>query len=50
MDLFSTGLDENLLPKDGTVFFWPYDANSGCQFYLENLLETIPWKNECHFW
>jgi alkylated DNA repair dioxygenase AlkB len=49
MDLFSTGLDENqnLLPKDGTVFYYGHmmplkDAN----FYLENLLETIPWKND----
>jgi alkylated DNA repair dioxygenase AlkB len=49
MDLFSTGLDENqnLLPKDGTVFYYGHmmplqEAN----FYLENLLETIDWKND----
>jgi alkylated DNA repair dioxygenase AlkB len=49
MDLFSTELDENqnLLPKDGTVFYYGHmmplqDAN----FYLENLLETIDWKND----
>jgi methylphosphotriester-DNA--protein-cysteine methyltransferase len=23
------------------ILLWPYDANSGCKFYLENLLETI---------
>jgi alkylated DNA repair dioxygenase AlkB len=49
MDLFSTELDENqnLLPKDGTVLYYGHimplqEAN----FYLQNLLETIAWKND----
>jgi hypothetical protein len=48
MDLFSTGLDENQnCPKTEPYFIMGHmmpiqDAN----FYLENLLETIPWKND----
>ena len=49
MDLFSTELDENqnLLPKDGNVLYYGHimplqEAN----FYLQNLLETIAWKND----
>ncbi len=49
MDLFSTELDENqnLLPKDGTVLYYGHimplqEAN----FYLQNLLEIIAWKND----
>jgi hypothetical protein len=47
MDLFSTGLDENQnCPKTEPYFIMAIWCHSGCQFYLENLLETIPWKND----
>jgi hypothetical protein len=41
MDLFSTGLDENqnLLPKDGTVFYYGHMMPIRMPFYLK-----IYWK------
>jgi alkylated DNA repair dioxygenase AlkB len=49
MDLFSTELDENknLLPKDGTVFYYgKIMSRQDADFYLNTLMETIVWKND----
>jgi hypothetical protein len=47
MDLFSTGLDENqnLLPKDGTVFYYGHMMPLQDILHLE-ITGTIPWKND----
>lgn len=49
MDLFSTEFDQNpnLLPKDGTVcYYGKIMHHLKAQFYFNQLLETIEWKND----
>ena len=48
MDLFSTtGLSDNLLPKDGSVYYYGriLGANEANNLFKE-LLSTIEWKND----
>ncbi len=49
MDLFSPGFNPelNLLPYDGTVnYFGKVFSQPEANYYLENLLQTIEWKND----
>jgi alkylated DNA repair dioxygenase AlkB len=49
MDLFSSGFNPelNLLPYDGTVnYFGKVFSQPEANYYLENLLQTIEWKND----
>ncbi len=47
MDLFNTDPNPNLLPYDGTVkYFGKIMPHEKARFYLERLLEDIPWKND----
>jgi alkylated DNA repair dioxygenase AlkB len=47
MDLFSTGETTNLLPYDGTVYYYgKVIPNEQAQYYLERLLDNIVWKND----
>ena len=49
MDLFNSQPDEktNLLPQDGTVnYFGKIMNRQGADFYMQNLLQTIEWKND----
>jgi hypothetical protein len=48
MDLFSTGLDETktYCPKTEPYFIMDMMPIQDANFYLENLLETIPWEND----
>jgi alkylated DNA repair dioxygenase AlkB len=49
MDLFNPETDENtnLLPKDGTVnYYGRLFLREKANFYRDNLLETIEWKND----
>lgn len=47
MDLFSTGETPNLLPYDGTVYYYgKVVPNDEAQYYLERLLDNIVWKND----
>lgn len=47
MDLFSTGETTNLLPFDGTVYYYgKVVSNDEAQHYLERLLDNIVWKND----
>ncbi|HLP54674.1 MAG TPA: alpha-ketoglutarate-dependent dioxygenase AlkB [Fluviicola sp.] len=47
MDLFSSDIIENKLPKNGTVFYFGTVMNAReADHYLERLLQTIEWKND----
>lgn len=47
MDLFSTGETTNLLPYDGSVYYYgKVVSNDEAQHYLERLLDNIVWKND----
>jgi alkylated DNA repair dioxygenase AlkB len=49
MDLFSSEFDENtnLLPKDGTVFYFGKIMDySKAEYFFNRLMETIEWKND----
>lgn len=47
MDLFSTGETTNLLPYDGSVYYYgKVISNDDAQYYLERLLGNIVWKND----
>ena len=47
MDLFTTKINENLLPLDGEVY---YDTNvlnqNECHYYFKELMNTIDWKQD----
>lgn len=47
MDLFSDGVVENKLPKDGTVLYYGAIMRiDQANYYLERLLNTVEWKND----
>ncbi|UZR98817.1 alpha-ketoglutarate-dependent dioxygenase AlkB family protein [Chondrinema litorale] len=47
MDLFNTNPVNNLLPFDGTANYYGKILNwQDAQYYLEQLLNTVPWKND----
>lgn len=47
MDLFSGNEPKNLLPEEGTVYYFGSVLSAKeADFYLEYLLEEIPWKND----
>ena len=47
MDLFNQPKNKNLLPYDGTVYYYgKLIAETEADFYLAALLKTIEWKND----
>lgn len=50
MELFPKEENINILPKDGSVYYYPSFFNiEECTTYLEKLIDTINWKNEIVF-
>jgi alkylated DNA repair dioxygenase AlkB len=47
MDLFNPDIVQNILPYDGeTVYHGIILSKKQCDFYYQNLLETIPWQHD----
>ncbi len=47
MDLFTTQINENLLPLDGEAYYYTNVLNQNeCLYYFNELLNTIDWKQD----
>ncbi len=47
MDLFTTKINENLLPLDGEAYYYTNVLNQNeCHYYFKELMNTIDWKQD----